>query len=176
MKVSRARGGGVRIRLEAVEARLLGELAGQVRELVADPPVPGADPLQTLLGIRDRQRPDDPVLARLLPDSHRDDPELAAELRRLGEGDLRRAKTAAAQRVLDDTAGGGAVSIVLDDEGAWLWLRGLTDIRLALGTRLGVTDDLAAALEGADAQTRDGLMIYAWLGELQERVVLAVDR
>lgn len=177
MRVGR-RAGGVRVRLEAVECRLLSDLAGQVLDLVADPPVAGEDPLAGLLGIRDREPPADPVLARLLPDSHHDDPELSAELRRLGEGDLRRAKAEAATRLVDDAGPGlqSGLDVVLDDAGAWLWLRGLTDVRLALGTRLELTGDLTDDDLAVPGPRRDALMVYGWLGELQERIVLAVDR
>ena len=44
--------------------------------------------------------PEDPVLARLLPDAYRDDPEAAGEFRRYTEQDLRSGKVAAAQTVL----------------------------------------------------------------------------
>src|SRR6478735_4771268 len=41
---------------------------------------------------RPTPRPDDPAIARLLPDASRDDPELAAEFRRLTQADLRATK------------------------------------------------------------------------------------
>ena len=39
-----------------------------------------------------REIPDDPALQRLLPDAHRDDPEVAAEFRRFTERSLREGK------------------------------------------------------------------------------------
>ena len=57
------------------------------------------------MGIRDRERPTDPALARLLPDTYRDDPEASAELRRLAEGDVRRAKNDASDAAARDAAG-----------------------------------------------------------------------
>ena len=85
------RGGGARARLAAPEASLLRSLVGQIMSLVESSPVdtqarerdddlaaleamlhgPGADKI-----------PEDPVLARLLPDAYRDDPEAAGEFRK----------------------------------------------------------------------------------------------
>ena len=76
------RGGGARAVLAPAEASLLRSLVGQIIMLVAPdgPPVPKEpdgvldwDALEASLG--ERQAPDDPVLARLLPDGYRDDPD-----------------------------------------------------------------------------------------------------
>ena len=46
---------------------------------------------------RHTMAPEDPVLARLLPDGYRDDPEAAGEFRKYTEPSLRSAKHQAAQ-------------------------------------------------------------------------------
>ena len=83
---------------------------------------------------------DDPVLARLLPDGHRGDPEMAADYRELTESSLRSGKAddlAMVRATLPD--GGGEVRLDADQAGAWL--RSTNDLRLALGTRLDITED-----------------------------------
>src|SRR5215470_5865023 len=113
------RGGGARAWLAAAEASLLRSLVGQVMSLVEpddleDPGV-GEDPelaaLEAMVhGPGADKPPEDPVLARLLPDGYRDDPEAAGEFRKYTEPALRSAKVAAAQTVLDTLpAGGGHV-------------------------------------------------------------------
>ena len=138
-----------------------------------------ADPFGDLADL-DRpppEPPDDPALARLLPDGYRDDPQAAAELRRLTEASLRAAKIGQARRLLDDLpAGGGAVS--LDEEAANAWLGALNDVRLALGTRLEITEDTdIEAVVRADPNGEDAyrFAIYDWLTFLQDTLVLALS-
>ena len=59
--------------------------------------------------------------------------------------------------------GGGRLSI--DDEATDRWLRVLNDLRLALGTRLQVTED--AELNAADPAVN----IYHWLSAVQDLLV-----
>jgi hypothetical protein len=118
----RTRGGGARAWIAASEASLLRSLVGQVMTLIgpegSEPPRgPSAlagwediDALEALLAQpggpasgedpEEPQAPDDPVLARLLPDGYRDDPEAAGEFRRYTESGLRSAKQQVAQEVL----------------------------------------------------------------------------
>ena len=119
--------------------------------------------------------PEDPVLARLLPDAYRDDPEAAGEFRRYTEQGLRSGKIAAAQTVLGTLpAGGGRVR--LGPEDAQAWLRALNDVRLAIGTVLGITEDYEDEMESASwADPRSAyLEVYHWLGYLQDSLVRAL--
>ena len=185
----RRRGGLVRIEVDSTEAVMLASLVGQVRQLLTEGLPEGladatGDPLQTLVGLRSSETavPDDPILARLLPAAYRDDDAAAAEYRSLMETDLRLQKSAALQRVLDDLAGagtrrGGELRIELSDEDAATWLFALTDVRLALGTTLGVTEDLDAETEAreTDSPRAAGLAVYDWLTWLQDATVRAVS-
>jgi hypothetical protein len=119
--------------------------------------------------------PQDPVLARLLPDAYRDDPEAAGEFRRYTEQGLRSGKVAAAQTVLATLpAEGGQVR--LGPEDAQAWLRALNDVRLAIGTVLGITEDYEDELEAASwTDPRSAyLEVYHWLGYLQDSLVRAL--
>lgn len=122
----------------------------------------------------------DPVVARLFPDTYREDPAGSAELRRYTEDDLRSAKLEAAMTLLDTLPQtGGQVS--LGEEQAAAWLRALTDVRLTLGLRLDITDDtdLIAAIDDAvlsdPMSPRAGqLSVYAYLTFLQESLIAAL--
>ena len=119
--------------------------------------------------------PEDPVLARLLPDAYRDDPEAAGEFRRYTEPALRSAKHAAAQEMLDTLPDAGG-RIQLTQDQALSWLKSLNDVRLALGVRLGVTEDFEeqwARLKPDDPQWT-AFEVYAWLGAVQESLVQAL--
>src|SRR2546429_6491023 len=153
------RGGGTRAWLAAAEASLLRSLVGQVMSLVepedpADGPgaedsEPGEDAelaaLEAMVhGPGADKPPEDPVLARLLPDGYRDDPEAAGEFRRYTEPALRSAKHQAAQEMLDTLPeAGGRIQLTQDQ--ALAWLKALKDLRLTLRGRLRG----AAGVQGA---------------------------
>ncbi|WTW95072.1 DUF2017 domain-containing protein [Streptomycetaceae bacterium NBC_01309] len=188
----RGRTGRPEIVLDELHGQLLADLCRQVIELVEPKPGPGeseGDQLARELGLdgldwsglddgdakaAPRTAPDDPVLARLLPDAYRDDPDAASEFRRYTENDLRLRKCDNARTVRADIAASGAEGhIVLDERHTQAWLGALNDLRLALGTNLGVTEDLdtfAESLEPDDPRLAM-LAVYHWLGMLQESLV-----
>ena len=130
--------------------------------------------------LNDDPDPDDPAVERLFPDVYPEDPEAAAEFRRFTEADLKAAKLDSAKTVLTDLLETGG-EVRLADEKADLWLRALTDVRLALGTRLGVQDETDIESELDDAVGRNPtsprvgqLSVYAYLTYLQESLVGAL--
>jgi Domain of unknown function (DUF2017) len=184
------RGGGVRAWLAAPEASLLRSLVGQVLTLIAPDgpraPAAAADTadwgdiadLEALLDGSERKNPktpEDPVLARLLPDGYRDDPEAAGEFRKYTEPALRSAKQQAALQMLDTLPDAGG-RIQLTPDQAQAWLKALNDVRLALGVRLDVTEDFEqqwAELKPDDPKWA-AYEVYAWLGAVQESLVQAL--
>jgi hypothetical protein len=119
--------------------------------------------------------PEDPALARLLPDGYRDDPDAAGEFRKYTEHSLRSAKQESARIVLDTLpAEGGAVRLSGDQ--AQDWLRTLNDVRLALGVRLEVTEEFEeqwAKLPPDDPRSA-AFEVYDWLGSVQESLIQAL--
>jgi len=152
--------------------------AGQDEPPVRDEPGDrdlGGDLADALGLTEDAALPDDPALARLLPDAYADDPDASSEFRHYTEKDLRAGKVAAARTVLDTLPEhGGRIS--LSQSEAQVWLRALNDIRLALGVRLGITEDM---YEEMDQIKRDDprysvLAVYDWLSGTQESLVDAL--
>jgi hypothetical protein len=177
------RGGGARAWLAPAEASLLRNLVGQVMMLIApgEPQAPRGEQSWADLDadldamIEAPKISDDPVLARLLPDGYRDDPEAAGEFRRYTESSLRSAKQQAAQEMLDTLPDEGG-RIQLDHDQAHAWLKALNDVRLALGVRLDVTeefDEQWGRLRPEDPQWA-AYEVYAWLGAVQESLVQAL--
>jgi hypothetical protein len=124
---------------------------------------------------------DDPVIARLFPAGYRGDLEAATEFRHFTEADLKTGKVDSIGAVLAALPEEGSAEIALDDEGCDAWLRALTDMRLALGTRLGVTDDTVLEDELDEAVLRHPtsprvfhLCVYGYLAVLQESLLAAV--
>ncbi|NRG42098.1 DUF2017 domain-containing protein [Rathayibacter sp. VKM Ac-2835] len=158
-------------RFDREEAGILRHLAGEMLELLDR-------------GTSEDAR-DDPALARLLPDAYRDDDEAAAEFRRFTAPDL-------AGRKMDDAraitaaldagegsgharvfAGLGEVAVRLEPPQALSWLRGLTDMRLALAARLGILD--SDDVEPEDETGQAIRAVYDWLGSVQDGLVHAID-
>ncbi|WP_298330484.1 DUF2017 domain-containing protein [Haloactinopolyspora sp.] len=185
----RARGGGVAASFHTVEIELLRSLVGQLLELVRDEHAasPGDTGWAAELGLSDEEqkRPTDPVLLRLFPDAYPDDDEAASDFRRFTERGLREAKAGTAATVLaslataedglanDSSKPREKIRIELDGDESQAWLRTLTDLRLALGTRLGVSegdDEQWQALDENDPR-RHVHDVYDWLGWVQETLV-----
>jgi hypothetical protein len=145
----RRRGDDLLLDLPEHEARLLGDLVSQLVTVLE-----GGDP-------------GDPAVARLLPSAYPDDEEAAAEFRRFTADDLTARKLANARRVLDDVAVPTAER--LDAAGQRSWLRTLTDLRLVLGSRLGVTADGPAPSDDPHVVVMHD--VFDWLGYLQESLV-----
>jgi Domain of unknown function (DUF2017) len=198
--------GGATARFAAGQAAIIRDLVGQVVELIGGDPQAddgalgpedvasaspswredgqvGADELAAMTGMTDSPDllgggalPDDPVLARLLPDAYSDNPEASGEFRRYTEPGLRSGKAAAARTVLATLPPSGG-RVRLSEPEAQAWLRALNDVRLALGTRLGVTDDFdeQVADMGADDPRSPYVGVYQWLAYLQESLVQALS-
>lgn len=169
--------GGAAARLDVAEVILLGQLLDQLVTLVAPDEPAESDPLARAVGISTSTVvPRDPALARLLPDGYGPgDEELASEFRRYTELGLRQRKVADALAVRGALPPEGGM-LRLDLAAAETWLRTLTDLRLALGTRLEVDasiDDLLETLDDDDPRLA-GLTIYSWLGWLQETLVRSI--
>jgi Domain of unknown function (DUF2017) len=184
--------GGATARFGAAQAAIIRDLVGQVVELIggdaleSGPPDAGAldngpagpDDLAAMIGLTENaELPSDPVLARLLPDAYRDDPEASGEFRRYTEQGLRSGKAAAARTVLATLPPKGG-RVRLSRPEAQAWMRALNDVRLALGTRLEVTDDFddQVAHMSPDDPRAAYVGVYQWLAFLQETLVLALSR
>jgi hypothetical protein len=140
--VKRVRSGAYRLRLSPDERNLLRDLPVQ---------------LKLLLG-----RSDDPALERLFPPAYTDDPENEAEYRRLMGADLlegRKAALATMAATVDATQ--------LDEAQMAAWLSSLNDLRLVLGTQLGVTED-------DEPQATPIHQVYYYLTMLEDAVISAL--
>jgi hypothetical protein len=174
-----------------MEAKLLRDLARQVEELVGgdEDPAGGQDVMQPpgqqagdtnledMLGLTgDTEPPDDPALARLLPDAYRDDPAASSEFRRYTERDLRAGKMDSARTVLATLPEDGG-RITLSAEEAHAWLRALNDIRLALAVRLGIAEEMPADLDKMTPEDPRYAVfaVYDWLTGIQDSLVQALS-
>lgn len=164
----------LRLEFEPAEVALLLQLFDELEGLLTDGsggPV-GPDGLDGPGG-RGGPPADDPVLARLYPAAHPDDDAASAEFRELTESGLRThriERIGACRADLHD----GAVDLADADVGR-RWIQAVNDLRLALGTRLGVSEDSPPDrdLDVTDPAQRPWV-IYHWLTYLQDTVVQAL--
>ncbi|TJZ78044.1 DUF2017 domain-containing protein [Rhodococcus oryzae] len=176
--------GGVKIRseMDAREASVLRSLVSSVLSLLEDraAAVP-QDDLAELTGLRtgNSVAPTDATLARLLPNFYRAEADregteaqganMNAALRSLHEPEIIDAKLAAGSVILQTVPPeGGKVS--LTPEQADAWLAGLNDVRLALGTTIGIDADTPDELEPDDPRAPH-LDVYHWLTWMQDSLV-----
>ena len=149
-RIERARDGTVRLRLPRNERELLRSLPAQLRELLGEE--------------------DDPSLGRLFPPAYPDDDEADDEYERLTRRELLAGKLRALA-VVEETADAER----LDDAQLEEWVRALNDLRLVLGTRLGVTEDSYASVPGPGDPRAPELALFGYLTWLQEQGVQALS-
>jgi uncharacterized protein DUF2017 len=142
-------GDAVRLSLNAGEQLLLRDLLDDLEPLLADP--------------------DDPAARRLFPPAYSDD-ESDEQYRSLVRDQLvnGRAKALATMR-------GSLSSETIDLEQADEWLRALNDLRLVLGTRLDVSEEIDYEEIDFDEPRGRDLAVYGYLAWLQEQLVDALQ-
>ncbi|MDX1690320.1 MAG: DUF2017 family protein, partial [Acidimicrobiia bacterium] len=110
---------------------------------------------------------DDPAAARLDYDAHPDDERASARFRELTGDQLDAARAEDREqflRTLDADE--------LTEEEAEAWLRVIGDARLALASRIGITDDGWEA--GVGPGDPPELLLVGWLGGVQDALVRAL--
>jgi Domain of unknown function (DUF2017) len=147
--IERTSEGDFRLRLSNEERELLRAVTGELLGLL------GAEP-------------GDPALRRLFPPAYEGDDESEAEYRRLVHDELQEGRREALL-LLAETAGRDRLTAEELDA----WLRALTDLRLAIGTRLDVTEDTyAREIDPRDPDAYE-LSVFGYLSWLQEQAVEA---
>ncbi len=147
--VKRLRSGRYQLRLDDDERALLRGLPKQLRELLAT---------------------DDPSLLRLFPTAYTDDPAREADYQQLMREDLLERHRGALE-VMEETID----ATELDEEPLIAWMKAVTQMRLVLGTRLEVTEDLYDDGMDPEDPRAPGFALYSYLGWLQEHIVQALS-
>ena len=147
-RISRTRRGTYDIQLPEPERTLLGNLVDQLRELLSE-------------------STDDPTVRRLFPTAYNEDPERDREYHQLVRDELlerRLATLATVEATLAEPE--------LSEEQLSAWLGAINDLRLVLGTRLDVSEDLLDV--DADDPEAPAYAVYEYLGFLLSEVVDAL--
>jgi hypothetical protein len=149
----RASGDGFVVDIAPDEAALVRRLLLELRQLLSDPELDGGAAA---------------ILVRLFPVAHPDDDEAEAEYQRLMREELVASKLAAFEIVDTTLAGDGR----LDEGGLVAFMQSINSLRLALGTVLGVTDELDDEV-AQDQQDSPEYHLYGYLSWLLEWSVRA---
>lgn len=173
--------GGLRLRLDADEARLLDGLVTQLTALLQshssttlDP-----DPLFASLEVGGTDvPPEDPALARLFPDAF-EDAEEASSFRRVTEQGLVNRKLHDALEVTGmlgmsadpDSSTPELIEVSITERTMPSWVRTLTSLRLAIAARIGLEEEADHARLLAASETRGTVMVYDWLAAILESVL-----
>lgn len=200
MKKFTRRGKIVSAHLSSYEVSLLVSLCNQLTEMlveaVAEHPASATEEV-ALAGEIDAEDPfemwakdfaaepdapelaEDPAIQRLFPNAYPHDASAASDFRRFTARDLRDKKLASVRVVLGDLAATryGAYPVKIGAEEVDAWLKTLTNLRLSVATRIGITDSEAAAelTEVPDDDPRAYMYsVYEWLGFAQETLLLAL--
>ena len=144
-RVKRRGVGRYEVKLRPSERVLMGDLVVQLRE-------------QLLAST------DDPSVRRLFPPAYPDDPERDAGYQVLTRDELLEHRLAAL-----DTVEGSLDGAELDDAGLAAWMSTLNSLRLVLGTRLDVDEELPALAD--DDPLAPAYAVYEYLGWLLSQVV-----
>jgi hypothetical protein len=150
----RSRRGKIRADLSKDEGELLRRLIREYLEL-----------------LESREDRDRYVLARLFPSGSMEDSDVEREYRQLTQIDLDRRKRSNAEMASRSLTSRGPVRATLTDEESQAWLELLTDLRLAIGVRLGVTEEIMSAEPDLNEPTHWPLAVLHYLGMLQESLV-----
>jgi len=150
-------GGGVRLLLDADEARVLRGLAEELRSVLQ-----GAGPA------------DDPVVERLFPAAY-EDPFEEEAYRDMVAGDLEQEKIAGLDAVAAALGDDRDADVALGSDDVTSWLATLTDLRLALGTRLGVDEERMGAEVDPSSADAAAMTVLHWLGWVQEGIIHALQ-
>ena len=149
-RVKRRGAGRYEVKLRPSERVLMGDLVVQLRE-------------QLLAST------DDPSVRRLFPPAYPDDPERDAGYQVLTRDELLEHRLAAL-----DTVEGSLDGDELDDAGLTGWMSTLNSLRLVLGTRLDVDEELPALAD--DDPMAPAYAVYEYLGWLLSQVVDVLSR
>ena len=151
----RLRAGGVRLLLDDAETDVLRRVTGELRALIAS-----------------EVDATDPVLERLFPSAYEDEANEQSYRALIGE-DLVSYKLEALNAV-SESLGKRESDITLDGDALAMWLASLTDLRLAIGTRLAVDEDTMSADIDPHDPNAQALSLLHWLGWIQEGLLRTI--
>jgi Domain of unknown function (DUF2017) len=150
-------GYAVRVRLEEHEADVIRNLVTEMRAML------------------ESGRAGDPVMERLFPRAYTQESDEQAYKELLGS-DLESSKKEALDTLAQSIGESGSVDSPLSAEQAGEWLAALNDIRLAIGTRLDVSEETMSQELDPEDEKSPAMAVLHWLGWVQESIIDRISR
>jgi hypothetical protein len=147
---------GLRASLDADERSLLLGLLDEMQALLGEPGL------------------SDPVSQRLFPDAY-DNETQATAFHELVGNELRDNKVKAVRTMKERLKGRGPLETSIPEDEVLAWLTGITDLRLAIGTRIDVTEEMMGADLDPEDPDAPALSVLHWLGWLQESILAEIS-
>lgn len=153
----------------------MADIRPQGADLVVSLDANEADVLRGLLHelqlvIEETEGVDRSVMERLFPKAYADEADAAAFAELVGD-ELRSQKAAAIATMRDELGSSGPAEATVTPADKDAWLPVLTDLRLAIGTKLDVDEDkLGRPLDPTDPEA-PALSVLHWLGWMQESLL-----
>lgn len=144
-RIRRTRKGDFELHIPEQEREVLAALPSRLRELLGS---------------------DDPTVGRLFPPAYEDDPARQADYDSMVRGDLMSSRLRSLQ-IVEETL----TAERLDEEQVTAWLSALNDLRLVLGTKLDVDEDMDPEAISETDEDAPAYALYYYLGWLQEQIV-----
>jgi hypothetical protein len=144
-RIIRTPKGDFELRIPTQEREILSALPSRLRELLGS---------------------DDPAVGRLFPPAYEDDPARQADYENLVRRDLT-AQRLRSLEIMEETLR----SDRLDEEQVGAWLGALNDLRLVLGTKLDVDEDMDPDDISDTDEQAPAYALYYYLGWLEEQIV-----
>lgn len=144
-RIRRTKQGEFELRIPQREREVLAALPSRLRELLGR---------------------DDASVGRLFPPAYEDDPTRQADYDSMVRADLT-AQRLRSLEIVEETLHADR----LDEEQVSAWLGALNDLRLVLGTKLDVTEDLDPDSIAETDEDSPAYALYYYLGWLEEQIV-----
>jgi len=145
------RADGVELKLDPDESRLLKQLTAEYATLL-------------------RNEREGEIHERLFPSAYEDEKDEAAYKELIGDS-LEQHKREALAKVTDKLGKRGRTIVTIADEDFDAWLQCVTDIRLALGTRIGVDEERMGEHVSPRDPDAQALAVIHWLAWLTEGLI-----
>lgn len=146
--------GAIHMTLDAEESRMLRNLLDEMK-----------------IALQEEGAMDDAVVERLFPAAYAD-PDDARAFSDLVGDELKAGKLQALENAAEALGESGDVDLVLQVSEVDPWLTLLTDLRLAIGTRAGVTEEtMEGDLDPSTNPDAPVLALLHWLGWMQESLL-----
>lgn len=174
---------GIRLVFEPDEASIMDQLLTQLVSLLQTRSSTHLDPDPLLASLEiggSDEAPDDPALARLLPNAYESEDDANAFRSVSEQGILNRKlqdalAVSTALGLSGDPFGGDSVEVEVVGDDVFTWSRVITSLRLAIAARAGIDSEADHIRLASDEEAQGSVMVYDWLAAILENLMSVAE-